>query len=127
MPLSTSRAFRSVHISIHQSYTKFISATQLLEDHINKLRKDNNAGEGYDDDDEIAWKGWDVESDASEDSKSEGWMDVDSGNEDLEISDSDDEQAVVTMAQGKSTGDGDERSPNPDRVSTLATTKVGFL
>lgn len=61
-----------------------------------------------------------MESDSSEDSDSEGWMNVDSDGEDnLEISDSEDEKE-------KSTKDGEQEPADqaPDRISTLATTKV---
>lgn len=68
-------------------------------------------------DDEEAWKGWDVDS-ASSESESEDWIDVEDNNKDLYISDSEDE------------GKPEERPPSPDastRISTLATTKVGLL
>jgi len=101
-----------------------IEGLSLLEDHLQKLREEDNAGDGGDDD-ETAWNGWDVESDASEESESEGWMDVDSGDEnDLEISDSEDEQSKATKGKANSTEDGDEGLPNSDRVSTLATQKI---
>lgn len=80
--------------------------------------------------DEAAWNGWDVESDSSEESGSDGWMDVDSGGEDnLDISDSEDE---AEKASGTKPSDGTseaapEAGPDPNRVSTLATTKVGEL
>lgn len=63
-----------------------------------------------------------MESDSSEDSDSEGWMNVDSDGEDnLEISDSEDEKE-----KEKSTKDGEQEPADqaPDRISTLATTKV---
>lgn len=79
-------------------------------------------------DEEAAWEGWDVESD-SEGSDSEEWMDVDQGGEDnLNISDSEDE--AEKPSGSKPTGaDADATpaaAPDPDRISTLATTKVSW-
>jgi len=74
-----------------------------------------------DENDDSMWQGWDVESDSSEESDSEDWINVDDDdNGDLVISDSDDEgqpriedritEEVVAV--------------EPPRKSTLATTKV---
>lgn len=61
-----------------------------------------------------------MESDSSEDSDSEGWMNVDSDGEDnLEISDSEDEKEKSTKDREQEPAD-----QAPDRISTLATTKV---
>ncbi|KAJ7684798.1 SDA1-domain-containing protein [Mycena polygramma] len=91
-----------------------IEGLALLEDHLQKLRDEDNV---VLEDDEAAWEGWDVDSDSS-DSDSEGWLDVEDNDEDLHISDSEDE-------------DNPKDKPPPDtevdpstRISTLATTKI---
>ncbi|OCF77307.1 protein SDA1 [Kwoniella mangroviensis CBS 8886] len=76
-----------------------IEGLELLEEHFAQMRKGANGGvsdeEGsdvemaVDEDDEQGWENWDVESESG--SESSGWEDVSSGDEDLEISDSDDE------------------------------------
>lgn len=97
--------------------------TQLLEDHLQKLR-DKDGEVDTEDNDEAAWQGWDVESDSSEESEEEGWMDVDSGGEDnLEISDSEDEQDKAADDKVPVEQSAEEPS-DPNRISTLATTKV---
>ena len=89
---------------------------QLLEDRLEKLRGEGNEEER---DNEAAWQGWELESDSSEDSDSEGWMNVDSDSEgNLEISDSEDEKEMF-MKDGEQ-----EPDHTSDRISTLATTKV---
>lgn len=110
--LSISRALQYVYR--HSVASMTLISAQLLEDHLEKL-KDANA-EGVAEDDEAAWEGWDVDSDSSSDDESEGWLDVPDDDDDLMISDSDDEA---------------EKAPKPpnatettDRISTLATTKV---
>jgi protein SDA1 len=83
-----------------------------------QLREED--GVESEDDDESKWEGWDVETDSSESSDDEGWMEVDSDSDkDIVVSDSDDE------------GDKKEKAPpseaepsEPPRLSTLATTKV---
>lgn len=81
-----------------------------------------------DEDDEAAWEGWDVESDSSEDSSDdEGWLDVPSDGDDLELSDSDDEKP---KPESKDAGPDEKiagatpENDEPARISTLATTKV---
>jgi protein SDA1 len=116
----------------HASLIKFY---QLLEDHLQKIREEDGAEPG-DEDDEAAWDAWDVESDSSEeDSDSEPWINVDSDSDnDLDISDSEDERPSKKegKARAKLPGDDepmdtkDTQEPVPDRVSTLATTKVGI-
>lgn len=110
--------------------------TQLLEDHLKRLRQEDGAEEDMEDD-EAAWNGWDVESDSDE--SSDGWISVESdGDDDLEVSDSDDEDdAKVKKDKGKGKAmdvDVDEKNDaeapallDPSRVSTLATTKVCSL
>jgi protein SDA1 len=89
------------------------------------LREEDNVGRvECDEDEEAAWQGWDVESESSEESESERWQDVDSGEDNLEITDSEDEQGKVF--ERKSIEDGTEEPPDPGRVSTLATSKVAF-
>ncbi|CAK5279508.1 unnamed protein product [Mycena citricolor] len=91
-----------------------IEGLALLEDHLQQLREeDSNVME---EDDEAAWEGWDVDSDSS-DSESEGWINVSDNEEDLHISDSDDEnekKPVVPL----------EEFDPANRISTLATTKI---
>ena len=73
--------------------------------------------DGVESDDESKWEGWDVETDSSESSDDEGWIDVDSdSNRDIMVSDSEDED------------DEKEKGPaldvQPPQPSTLGTTKV---
>ncbi|KZP29977.1 actin cytoskeleton organization and cell cycle progression protein [Athelia psychrophila] len=101
-----------------------IDGLALLEDHLQQQRAGD--GDKMEEDEEAAWEGWDVESD-SEGSDSEEWMDVDQGGEDnLNISDSEDE--ADKPSGSKPTGaDADATpaaAPDPDRISTLATTKI---
>jgi protein SDA1 len=63
-------------------------------------------------DDESAWQGWEIESDSSEGSESETWIEVDDNDECLNISDAETEPGHV--------------EDTPVRVSTLATTKVSW-
>lgn len=96
----------------------------MLEDHLRKLREEDNINGAEDNEnEEDAWKGWDVESDSSEESGSDGWMDVDSDGDNLEITDSEDEQGEVSKSGRKTTENGE----GPGRVSTLATSKVPFI
>ncbi|TBU28964.1 SDA1-domain-containing protein [Dichomitus squalens] len=122
-----------------------IEGLVLLEDHLKKLREEDGAASGDEDEgDEAAWEGWDVESDSSEES-SDGWLDVDSdSDEDIEVSDSEDEdgnKSKKSREKGKGkakAGDDDEDAEMDDedegkedaaegavkRISTLATTKI---
>ena len=74
---------------------------QLLEDHLLALQKeanpdnaDSDAELEVDESDEAGWENWDIESAHSSSNDSSGWEDVISDDEDLEISDSDDEKPV---------------------------------
>lgn len=108
-----------------------LMSRQLLEDHLKKLREEETGGavgiDGEDkdeDDDATAWEGWDVETDSDSDSDSEsgGWIDVESdGDDNLEVSDSEDEQPSAPKPPGEKKPDTDA---DPNRISTLATTKV---
>lgn len=91
---------------------------QLLEDHLQRLRDEDGVIMNEDDEDEAAWQGWDIESDSSDESESEGWIDVeDNDNNTLNISDSEDEgDKLATGAQNAAT-----------RRTTLATTKVSDI
>ncbi|KAI0713306.1 actin cytoskeleton organization and cell cycle progression protein [Earliella scabrosa] len=116
-----------------------IEGLVLLEDHLKKLREEDGAASGDDnEDDEAAWEGWDVETDSSEES-SDGWISVDSDSDsDLEISDSEDEGDRKAKRKGKGKSkDAEEESDNEEgeekqetaeeavkRISTLATTKI---
>lgn len=77
--------------------------------------------------DEAGWENWDVETDSS-DSESEGWVDVSSDDEDLHVSDSEDEKETSsTQARDKARDDGEadkDTRAQDNRISTLATTKV---
>ena len=87
-----------------------------------KLREEEGVELADEDNDEAGWEGWDVESDSSEES-SDGWIDVESdGDEDLEISDSEDEGPSKEKIAEQSNAEDDV--PDITRVSTLATTKV---
>ncbi|RDB21213.1 Protein sda1 [Hypsizygus marmoreus] len=89
-----------------------IEGLALLEDHLQKLREEDDVEMG-DEDDEAAWEGWDLDSDSSDD-ESEGWLDVPDDDGDLNISDSEDEAE-------KEKG---QQEISKTRVSTLATTKI---
>ncbi|KZT03454.1 protein required for actin cytoskeleton organization and cell cycle progression [Laetiporus sulphureus 93-53] len=111
-----------------------IEGLVLLEDHLEKLREEDGAASGdEEEDDEAAWKGWDIESDSSEDSDdSGGWIAVESDGEDnLDVSDSEDEgDQKKEKDRGDAQGDKQVETPAPvddstaARVSSLATTKI---
>ncbi|KAH7907971.1 SDA1-domain-containing protein [Hygrophoropsis aurantiaca] len=97
-----------------------IEGLSLLEDHLKKLRSEEANSENDDETDEKAWKNWDVESDSESSSDSDGWIAVDSDdNNSLDISDSEDEQVDSTAIKA-------DHQPNEDEggVSTLATSKI---
>ncbi|KAJ7184110.1 SDA1-domain-containing protein [Mycena filopes] len=95
-----------------------IEGLALLEDHLQKLRDEENVV--MNEDDEAAWDGWDVDSDSSG-SESEGWIDVDDDADNLHISDSEDED----KEKPKETVDPAVDAIDPaTRISTLATTKI---
>lgn len=92
---------------------------QLLEDHLKQIREEDG-GVADDIDDDAMWEGWDVESDSEPDSDDGEWINVDSDdNEDLVISDSDDEAQVKKAASNL-----DSESAQGPHISSLATTKV---
>lgn len=100
---------------------------QLLEEHLEKIREDDE--DRLEEDDEAAWAGWEVASSES-DSDSEGWISVSSDGEEVVISDSEDENP---RKKGKTDDElmevDKEKLPSPElekpvRMSTLATTKV---
>lgn len=95
---------------------------QLLEDHLKKLREEET---GEIEDDEAGWENWEAETDSSE-SESEGWIDVSSEGEDIEMSDSEDEKETSSaQARDKAKDEaGKDTEAQDNRVSTLATTKV---
>ncbi|KIJ17224.1 hypothetical protein PAXINDRAFT_10074 [Paxillus involutus ATCC 200175] len=103
-----------------------IEGLSLLEDHFKRLREEET-GE-VDEDDEAGWEGWDAETDSSE-SDSEGWNDVSSDGEDLEVSDSEDEKETSAAAKSGETeigadAEGKDTQAEDTRISTLATTKI---
>ena len=81
-----------------------------------QLREED--GVESDDDGESKWEGWDIETDSSESSDDEGWMDVDS-DKDIVVSDSDDEDGK--MGKDPALEIQTLQAPQP---STLGTTKV---
>jgi protein SDA1 len=92
---------------------------------LKKLREEEMGGADDVDseDDATAWEGWDVETDSDSESEPEGWIDVDSdGDDNLEVSDSEDEQSAPKPLDEKKL----EIDADPNRVSTLATTKVNY-
>ncbi|KAG6379096.1 SDA1-domain-containing protein [Boletus reticuloceps] len=102
-----------------------IEGLSLLEDHLKKLREEET-GE-MEEDNEAGWENWDVETDASE-SDSEGWNDVSSDGEDLEVSDSEDEKEAASARAKDKAEEIDEADKDTqaqdNRTSTLATTKI---
>ncbi|XP_006458331.1 hypothetical protein AGABI2DRAFT_199902 [Agaricus bisporus var. bisporus H97] len=96
-----------------------IEGLDLLEEHLAKLRKEgaSSQGDNDDDDDDAAWEGWDEDSSDSS-SESEGWIDVEDDNDELVISDSEDEDNNGNK----------EVAPKLDTTETkfsqLATTKI---
>jgi protein SDA1 len=104
-----------------------LTTRQLLEDHLKKLREEETGGANDvdgEDDDADAWEGWDVETDSDSESEPEGWIDVDSeGDNNLEVSDSEDEQQSSSKPLDDEKPEADA---NPNRISTLATTKVSY-
>ncbi|KAF8516656.1 protein required for actin cytoskeleton organization and cell cycle progression [Gautieria morchelliformis] len=106
-----------------------IEGLELLEDHFEKLRAEAGEDGAEVEDNEADWDGWEVDSDSSDSSESEGWIDVDSdGDQNLEVSDSEDD----TLPNKKNKADAttsnqaseDVTSPPAPRISTLATTKI---
>ena len=81
-----------------------------------QLREEDGVESDYDD--ESKWEGWDVETDSSESSDDEGWMDVDS-DKDIVVSDTDDEDGK--MDKDPALEIQTLQAPQP---STLGTTKV---
>ncbi|KAF7338568.1 Protein SDA1 [Mycena venus] len=92
-----------------------IEGLALLEDHLQKLRDEENVV--MEEDDETAWNGWDVDSESS-DSDSDGWIDVPDDDDNLHISDSEDEDKPKEKETAPDTED------PTTRISTLATTKI---
>ncbi|KAF9266886.1 protein required for actin cytoskeleton organization and cell cycle progression [Marasmius fiardii PR-910] len=94
-----------------------IKGLSLLEDHLQKLREEDNLEEM---DEDAAWNGWDAESDSSDDSDDSGWINVeDSDQEYFDVSDSDDEEKKKDEEQNE-----EEVVPKEPTISTLATTKI---
>jgi protein SDA1 len=105
-------------------YIELTIGPQLLEDHLQKIREEDNARQGLEEvnNEDEGWNGWNVESDFSDGSfQSEGWIDVDSDGDHLEISDSEDE--AITKDAGYRIAVS-EAADAPNRISTLATSKA---
>ncbi|KAK0197425.1 SDA1-domain-containing protein [Armillaria mellea] len=97
-----------------------IEGLSLLEDHFNKLQEDDV---DMDEAGDAGWENWDVESDSSDsDSESEGWIDVDDADDQLVISDSEDEGEKKDGENVKAEEKNSEDVTT--RISTLATTKI---
>lgn len=89
-----------------------------------KLREEDGISLNEKDDDTV-WQGWDIESDSGDDAsdEDEDWINVDDDNDEpLVISDSEDENEKAKNGRE----DLDHESPNPPRISTLATSKVSL-
>lgn len=93
-----------------------------MEDHLQKLRDEEGIEKDAGEDNEDAWRGWDIESDSSADSsESDGWIDVDDGqDDDINISD-DEEEGDASIATST------EVPHSERRVSSLATSKASAL
>ncbi|ORX40596.1 SDA1-domain-containing protein [Kockovaella imperatae] len=86
-----------------------IEGLELLEDHLNAMRREANPDEpvdsgdelSIDEDDEGGWSDWERESESSD---SSGWEDVSSGEDDFEVSDSEDEEREKRKASKKGKG-----------------------
>lgn len=102
---------------------------KLLEAHFEKLRAEGDDEHVNEEDEEKAWEGWEVDSESS-DSDSEGWIAVSSDEEDIVISDSEDESEKKGKQKGEQAMDTEAppteaaQDAGPPRISTLATTKV---
>ncbi|EIW72081.1 hypothetical protein TREMEDRAFT_26437 [Tremella mesenterica DSM 1558] len=88
----------------HTDVPQGIEGIELLEEHLAAKQKEVNPDQSASDveldldkEDETGWENWDVESDSG--SESSGWQDVASDEDDLEISDSDDEGPKVKRAK----------------------------
>ncbi|KAF8797849.1 protein required for actin cytoskeleton organization and cell cycle progression [Phlegmacium glaucopus] len=100
-----------------------IEGLSLLEDHLQKLREEDGVNLD-DEDDDTVWQGWDIESNESDvdSDEDEDWINVDDDeNEPLVISDSEDENDSKAK---NDRANQDDESPNPPRISTLATSKI---
>ncbi|KAF9452794.1 SDA1-domain-containing protein [Macrolepiota fuliginosa MF-IS2] len=95
-----------------------IEGLALLEDHLSKLREEDGVSLD-DEDDENAWEGWDEDSSESG-SESEGWVDVEDDNNELVISDSEDEDSMKGRGEAAPKTDSGETT----KTSLLATTKI---
>jgi protein SDA1 len=94
------------------------------------LPADGPSDEDEDDEaDEAAWKNWEEGDDDSDDS-SEGWIDVEADGEDIEISDSDDDEAhpakkvKVDVQDSETKKEAASEEPGAKKVSKLATTRI---
>ncbi|KAL1691390.1 SDA1-domain-containing protein [Schizophyllum commune] len=100
-----------------------IEGLALLEDHLQKLRDEENGDVNTEDADAKAWEQWEVasDSDSDSDSDSSGWINVDSDNdEDIVVSDSEDEAEEAAARSAAAA----ELEAAENRISTLATTKI---
>lgn len=99
-----------------------IEGLELLDEHFAAMRKEANGGisedePDFDEDDEAGWDNFEVESDSDSDSDSEdGWMDVSSdGDDDFDISDSDDDAPKAKKRKtSKKAAEEDEEAAEDD-------------
>lgn len=119
---------------IHNTQVLKLFVIQLLEEHIRVMKeeKQENSDGDEEDDNEDDWAAWEVATDSSDDSSaSEGWISVSSDSEnDLELSDSDDEKDDEKMEAKGDKEDvlmPDEPPAPQDPSQSIAATKVGML
>lgn len=95
---------------------------------------ENEENSGEEDDEENDWAGWEVASESSDSSSSDGWIEVSSDSDnDLELSDSDDEETKKDVVKGAN--DQEDTAPQLegkevaqlDPAQSIATTKVHFI
>lgn len=109
----------------HRLVLKRLCLFQLLEEHLEQLRTEGKDGT---EDEDAGWEGWDAQSDSSE-SSSTSWIDVESDNEDIYVSDSDNDgpanKKEINRPDDGATPSSDKSQPMEQLpASNLATTKV---
>jgi len=108
--MSLANGSRALPFGHSKEAAEDIEGLVLLEDHLQKIVVN---------DDQATWHGWDIESNSSEESESEGWIDVGDDTEYLHIDTEDEvDHAEVTAPPGG------EIIKHTTQTSTLATTKI---
>lgn len=87
--------------------THGITGLDLLQKHLDQANSEDEEGR-----DREAWEGWDQDSDEDSDASSGGWINVSSEGEDINVSDSDDENGEK-RAQKKLKTNADENAKTP--------------